>query len=96
MQLVLNKESCYLNQYTVSVKEKEQKSQALVTMSPLPFIPHLNPSTAFSISFIPDSVRMSRHGSYVDDSELSLFKSWDSKKKKPFQSDCTKYSRYFH
>ena len=56
MKLPLNKESCYLNQYTVSVKEKEQKSQALVTMSPLPFIHHLDPSTPFFISFIPDSV----------------------------------------
>lgn len=56
--LPLDKEVCYLNQYTASAKILQQSKDVVNTMSPLPIIKGLDPNTPLSISFIPDSVMM--------------------------------------
>lgn len=56
--LPLDKEVSYLNQYTASARILQQSKDVVNTMSPLPIIKRLDPSTPLSISFIPDSVMM--------------------------------------
>ena len=52
----LDRETCYIGQYLITVHSKPTKSDKLMTVKPLPFIDRLDGSTTFVASFLSDPV----------------------------------------
>ena len=56
MPLPFNQHIQFLQQYSIIAEEKSQPKEQLITISPLPYIQHLDETAKLSISFISDSV----------------------------------------
>ena len=54
--LPLNASICYIQQFNVAARKKQQKKDALVTIHSLPFINVLPEASSLSVSFLPDAV----------------------------------------